>query len=443
MRATGLESSIHYTYRREVYASGQEVFMTQRVARPMKFAAFISIIISVAVMFAACQGAVGPKGDPGADGTDGTDGTPGRDAFIPLTLKPTTPMAVITDATDADDEPVAGAAKAIDLADYVHGSAPRTYGKPSSSILVAAMQVFDAKLDGSVLTITPKKDQPAQESERYVLETFTVKISDGGESVDQHLMIPARRNRKPTNAAAVTGTVGSQAPEKAPDPIPACADIDDIIANECYLADITFIDGDTLLEELSFTATSADTSKVEVISVDNAPGQNADDPAMPLVARLVVRGVASTFAPSVDTDPNSDGIQADHKGVVVTVIATDQGGATAKGEATIEVDGAPQPDGTIPARTIKVSNVAQSVLTNVASFFKDPESETLSFVATTEDTKVIASITDIAGADGLFPLMVTTNGTGSATITITATEAAGSDEPQQTVKQTLALTVTE
>ena len=55
MRATGLESSIHYTYRREVYASGQEVFMTQRVARPMKFAAFISIIISVAVMLAACQ----------------------------------------------------------------------------------------------------------------------------------------------------------------------------------------------------------------------------------------------------------------------------------------------------------------------------------------------------------------------------------------------------
>ena len=73
MRATGLESSIHYTYRREVYASGQEVFMTQRVARPMKFAAFISIIISVAVMLAACQGAVGKAGDGGATGSDRTD----------------------------------------------------------------------------------------------------------------------------------------------------------------------------------------------------------------------------------------------------------------------------------------------------------------------------------------------------------------------------------
>ena len=48
--------------------------MTQRVARPMKFAAFISLIVSVAVLFAACAGAVGPKGDPGAAGTDGTDG---------------------------------------------------------------------------------------------------------------------------------------------------------------------------------------------------------------------------------------------------------------------------------------------------------------------------------------------------------------------------------
>ena len=57
--------------------------MTQRVARPMKFAAFISIIISVAVMLAACQGAVGKagekgdKGEKGDTGDSGTVGTPG------------------------------------------------------------------------------------------------------------------------------------------------------------------------------------------------------------------------------------------------------------------------------------------------------------------------------------------------------------------------------
>ena len=61
----------------------------------MKFAAFISLIVSVAVLFAACAGAVGPKGDPGADGKDGTDGkdgapgapgAPGKDA--PLNMAP-------------------------------------------------------------------------------------------------------------------------------------------------------------------------------------------------------------------------------------------------------------------------------------------------------------------------------------------------------------------
>ena len=69
--------------------------MTQRVARPMKFAAFISLIVSVAVLFAACAGAVGPKGDPGDPGKDGADGkdgapgapgAPGKDA--PLNMAP-------------------------------------------------------------------------------------------------------------------------------------------------------------------------------------------------------------------------------------------------------------------------------------------------------------------------------------------------------------------
>ena len=43
----------------------------------MKFAAFISLIVSVAVLFAACAGAVGPAGPQGPAGKDGTDGTDG------------------------------------------------------------------------------------------------------------------------------------------------------------------------------------------------------------------------------------------------------------------------------------------------------------------------------------------------------------------------------
>ncbi len=84
--------------------------MTQRVARPMKFAAFISIIISVAVMFVACQGAVGPqgdkgdKGDPGAPGTPGTPGepgVPGEPAPLPLTGRA---GAVLLDNLNSGDD---------------------------------------------------------------------------------------------------------------------------------------------------------------------------------------------------------------------------------------------------------------------------------------------------------------------------------------------------
>ncbi|MDE0027689.1 MAG: hypothetical protein OXP69_25020 [Spirochaetaceae bacterium] len=61
--------------------------MTQRVARPMKFAAFISLIVSVAVLFAACAGAVGPPGPQGPQGPKGDDGTDG----MPGTTGPTGP----------------------------------------------------------------------------------------------------------------------------------------------------------------------------------------------------------------------------------------------------------------------------------------------------------------------------------------------------------------
>ena len=54
--------------------------MTKRVARPMKFAAFISIIISVAVIIGACQGAAGTPGEDAVATTGPTGPTgPGPD----------------------------------------------------------------------------------------------------------------------------------------------------------------------------------------------------------------------------------------------------------------------------------------------------------------------------------------------------------------------------
>ena len=124
MRATGLESSIHYTYRREVYASGQEVFMTQRVARPMKFAAFISIIISVAVMFAACQGAVGTPGDTGPQGPKGDPGDtgdPGQSGTSALTPLPDPPAIMINDSKEDGQTSVGSVPAGLSASSYFRG----------------------------------------------------------------------------------------------------------------------------------------------------------------------------------------------------------------------------------------------------------------------------------------------------------------------------------
>ena len=133
--------------------------MTQRVARPMKFAAFISIIVSVAVMLAACQGAVGPagpqgpKGEPGTPGTPGTPGAPGEPgepAPLPLTGR-TGP--VVLDSLNAGDDENEATEHMIDLmaAGYFHGGAgPYTYeitGVTDSDDAGSAIDLTDATAD--------------------------------------------------------------------------------------------------------------------------------------------------------------------------------------------------------------------------------------------------------------------------------------------------------
>ena len=409
--------------------------MTQRVARPMKFAAFISIIISVAVIFAACQGAVGPKGpkgDDGADGVDGTDGTAGAPAFQPLSAKAESPSVVITDATDEDDMVVAGAAQTIDLADYIYGTAERKYGTPTST-LNAAAQVFDAKLDGSMLTITPKAPQPTPAS--YVVQTFTVMISDGGESTAIPLEIPARRNQKPVTPTDVDpeaeGQVGTQALAEPPDDVLACGTAD---GNECYI-DVTFTDPDFLVdsnaaeEKLTFTATSSDTTKFVVVSVGNGVDQSMM--TQPLVARVVVRGVASTW----DADA---GPPAAHDPVDVIIVATDEGGATVRGKAQIEVDGEPTAT-TVPGGTVSASQLTFTI-GDVTGYFTDPDGgdDELTYEAavTGGDKNAVTAVIQTSGMG----FIVTRNAPGTAEVTITATEMDDNDGPEQSVKAVVTIT---
>ena len=394
--------------------------MTQRVARPMKFAAFISIIISVAVMLAACQGAVGPKGD---DGADGADGTSGRHGITPLQLKGSVPFVVISDVEDGDDDDDladVGAAVTRNLQTYFRGGVGTpTLSDPASDLAANDTEddeVFDATLEGTVLTITPKEDQPTA---GYVVETFTVTISDD-ENNEIDLVIPARRNQPPQDAEGGEGTVGTAPPDMEPLTPPMCTATEG--DNECYIL-VTFTDADApdaatavlTGEKLSFTAESDDTTKVKVVRVDEVDGEV-------LQARLIVNGLEST------TDEDDEGTLV-LMPVTVTVTATDEGGETATGEVAVTVDQAPTTDGTLPNRTFKQSEgPGQEAAASVVDFFEDPDSTTaLMYKADTDDHKIAtAVITDDGTMLTISPITLG----GPVTVTVTATE--GGDRGQST-----------
>ena len=250
-------------------------------------------------------------------------------------------------------------------------------------------------------------------------------------------MVPARRNQSPAPPDADDdATVGNQAPDKAPDAVRACTASDGDGANECYV-DVAFTDGDGTRstnseEKLSFTATSSDTSKVEVVSYDNAPTSDTDDTPMPLVVRLVVKGIASTWDADLETPALAP--------VEVVIVATDAGGETARGKAQISVDGAPTAD-TIPGGTVSQATPTY-VITNVLGFFKNPEGGD---VTVDQDDGVKSSNTNVAtvAVDGNGEVTVSRVAKGTAEITITATEPTGDNGPAQTASATFTVTATD
>ena len=132
-----------------------------------------------------------------------------------------------------------------------------------------------------------------------------------------------------------------------------------------------FVDDDAQ-EMLTFTAVSGDSSKVEVVSwktVDNSAGN-------PLTVSVVLRGIASTWAADGAPDDDEDD-DPDHIPVMVTITAMDRGGEMVEDTVAVTVDGAPEPKGTMPNRTVKLSDRDGQgniiLITNVTSFFTDPD----------------------------------------------------------------------
>ena len=397
----------------------------------MKFAAFISIIVSVAVMFAACQGVVGPSGKDGADGAkgdtgdtgpqgpQGMPGEPGEPGFTPLQLKGTAPFIVINDidGPDADDTAdEAGKPMMIDLTDHFRGgTAPFAYGTPirGTTTTITDIDNINAELvdGGPMLKLSVSAETSGDE-----VNLFTVTITDADDSTVD-VSISARRNNGPAgDGADQTAIVGTAVPAEAPAMTADCPAF-----NECAIA-TTFVDTDAM-EMLSFTAMSGDTSKVDIVSVKAVSDANG----IPLISSVVVRGVASTWNAGLDTPA--------HEPVTVTITATDRGGMTVEDTVAVTVDGAPRMKGAaMPNRSVNQSADVQTLIAVLSDYFEDPEGETLTYTLKSSNTQAATVVsTEVTN------LQVNTNGIGQTDITVTATEPSG--DPQQTFSQTFTLTV--
>ena len=115
----------------------------------------------------------------------------------------------------------------------------------------------------------------------------------------------------------------------------------------------------------------------------------------------------------------------------LTLTVVDPGGLTAAQSCTITVtagNSAPAAVGTIPAQTVDVGGSATTI--DVSSYFSDPDSDTLTYTASSSDTaKATVSVSSAT-------VSITAVAAGSATITVTAT-----DPGSLTATQTFSLTV--
>ena len=173
--------------------------MTQRVARPMKFAAFISIIASLAFILGACQGAVGPTGPQGPPGSQGppgpSGGTPDNavDAFVALSTARLAELG-LNPILINDAPPLPGATNGqlgtvptgLNAANYFRGGYPPiTYARGAAPAAVATTDVFTVAIaaDGAI-TITPKKD--TADASKLLANT---RGTGGTQFTDDHLYV--------------------------------------------------------------------------------------------------------------------------------------------------------------------------------------------------------------------------------------------------------------
>ena len=326
--------------------------MTQRVARPMKFAAFISIIISMAVIFAACQGAVGKAGDSvtGATGPTGPTGPPGTPAVqnTPPAVKAGKTLATQHFAligAELDGTLITGAVTGakvlgeIKLSDYFEDAE----GVLNLIYSVAELSAADKTI--VEVYLTNMDPEPNSDGTGFVTGTDNVALTTSMAAVmgDAYLAIKALK----AGSAMVTVTVKDGLPggvlmqdisvmvraTNAPPAVSAALDVDALEAFDKTAADRLVVGTPATVDlpAMAFVDPNGDTLTYEVV----IGGDNADDIAANkkiLDAAIDSSGdlVLTPKAPSTATGDGSDAIP-------VTIKATDPYGASAMTGTPIDV----------------------------------------------------------------------------------------------------------
>ena len=397
----------------------------------MKFAAFISIIVSLAVMIGACQGAVGKAGKDGVGATGATGATgvtgetgPAGAASFGLRLNvPTVTFKVIPAGTSETK-------KSIPLSNYYRGGQGEVefdYPEPNTAPadFTAMLSMDKQNLELAVIADT----------EGFANNSFMVTATDG-DGIVLTIDVVARRNQAPISAtekitpALVIGTQPD--PAKTPTiPAKGACTASSPTYNKCKLAysDIVATNQGTMTiqvddhDEVTFTAVaSSDSSKATAEIVDKGKS-------------IVVTGVASTN--TIDGTDDTD------KPVTITITASDDGGLTGTTTIDVTVDGAPKlRAGGIRDQTIKVAS-GVSLLSGVSAFFTDDKAATTTFtvaavgmgteiVASKSETGVLSGLT-VSGQD----ITVDADNEGLAVVKVTV-----SDEGGQTAYGEFNVTVT-
>ncbi len=404
----------------------------------MKFAAFISIIVSVAVLFGACAGAVGPKGEkgdtgaPGATGETGqtgetgAPGAPGTAAFQGLEA-----MVLFNDEELMSDGVALAAdgtsdALTINMASYfIGGAEPYTYElagdgefHDNNAAAAVAEEVTEEAVDMSSGQLSFKLTAPASgvDTNLFAAESYTegyrimVKAMDAN-SVPATAMVVIGLNRAPQlkGTDANTDTVvdesvttplllGSQAADRgtaltAVTGVHAeCAKI-----NECMLD--VFQDDDKLTVTVTGMTVGGKADSMKVTAVASDKG-------------VTLSGMRSTY----DTATSA------HIPVRVNLMARDTKGLETKAAVMVSVDTAPSLSDlgkSIMGATYNVDNTYTLKTNGAVAFFMDDLGADVTVAAAPTNAAVATIPTDVSSV----PVTVTGVTAGqSTTIKLTATE---------------------